>query len=536
MRRPFAAVFALIVLASSGAPTSRAFAQNVGQAASAASGSSAEAGAAVQGRGSTGVIAPVQISIPSLGLLGGLAPAPAPPVHDGTVAVPAVLIPVLTAPLVGEAAAESPVAADGVPAAGLLAASKPAPKVNGGAGRVKPSLAFEETMHKATLHREAQDEGQTLFDGRSVKPEGDGLLAFPPLTLVLRHPERVKFNGAAFLRMIESSDLRKNAKAGLAAQPPPAARAKSTRSLQSLFATAKHALQSFGHYVESTLRDYPRLYRKAATAAFVDAHPLVERMVRAFIRPDPAKDGVGSSAFSVRRWLGKGAVQRPSPIEEQTLELLAADDLLRSQAPRVLSEEELVRLMSGRASPSGTLGGRDGPDASLENFSRATRRVNDWVAAGADLDMAKILEINGILLSGTQNSHLAGVMRDLRVGHSKYYGFFFYAAPGSIPFYMRDFMDWYAAKKDTMTPIQLAALAYQQLVRVHPFIDANGRTTRLVMDFILQRNGYVPATFAGHFPEVVHSDSDSAVRSVRDGIWQALDVITAPEPAAAPPP
>ena len=46
-----------------------------------------------------------------------------------------------------------------------------------------------------------------------------------------------------------------------------------------------------------------------------------------------------------------------------------------------------------------------------------------------------------------------------------------------------------------------------------------------------QRNGHVPATFSGTFPEVVHSDSDAAVRGTRDGVWQALDVLTAPVPS-----
>lgn len=39
-------------------------------------------------------------------------------------------------------------------------------------------------------------------------------------------------------------------------------------------------------------------------------------------------------------------------------------------------------------------------------------------------------------------------------------------------------------------PLELAAWAHWKLVRIHPFQDGNGRTARIVMNFILNRNGY----------------------------------------------
>jgi len=40
--------------------------------------------------------------------------------------------------------------------------------------------------------------------------------------------------------------------------------------------------------------------------------------------------------------------------------------------------------------------------------------------------------------------------------------------------------------------IELAAYAHHELVRIHPFVDGNGRTARLLMNLILMRNGYPP--------------------------------------------
>lgn len=41
-------------------------------------------------------------------------------------------------------------------------------------------------------------------------------------------------------------------------------------------------------------------------------------------------------------------------------------------------------------------------------------------------------------------------------------------------------------------PIRYAALAHYKLVHIHPFTDGNGRTSRLLMNLILMRNGYPP--------------------------------------------
>lgn len=41
-------------------------------------------------------------------------------------------------------------------------------------------------------------------------------------------------------------------------------------------------------------------------------------------------------------------------------------------------------------------------------------------------------------------------------------------------------------------PIIQAALLHGELVKIHPFIDGNGRTSRLIMNLSLMNNGYNP--------------------------------------------
>ena len=46
-----------------------------------------------------------------------------------------------------------------------------------------------------------------------------------------------------------------------------------------------------------------------------------------------------------------------------------------------------------------------------------------------------------------------------------------------------------------MHPIKYAALAHYKLVFIHPFSDGNGRTARLLMNFLLMQVGYVLTGF-----------------------------------------
>lgn len=58
---------------------------------------------------------------------------------------------------------------------------------------------------------------------------------------------------------------------------------------------------------------------------------------------------------------------------------------------------------------------------------------------------------------------------------------------------MDEFLEWYYANKYTMTVPELAAWVQYKFVCIHPFIDGNGRTARLLMNLVLLQNGYPPA-------------------------------------------
>lgn len=55
---------------------------------------------------------------------------------------------------------------------------------------------------------------------------------------------------------------------------------------------------------------------------------------------------------------------------------------------------------------------------------------------------------------------------------------------------LAEFFRWYCRNRSKLHPAELAAVAHLKFVTVHSFGDGNGRVSRLIMNFILNRNGY----------------------------------------------
>ena len=64
--------------------------------------------------------------------------------------------------------------------------------------------------------------------------------------------------------------------------------------------------------------------------------------------------------------------------------------------------------------------------------------------------------------------------------------------PRKVPELMTQFCGWLRSGAD-LHPVAFAAEAHYRLVTIHPFIDGNGRTARLLMNLLLLMRGYPPA-------------------------------------------
>lgn len=63
--------------------------------------------------------------------------------------------------------------------------------------------------------------------------------------------------------------------------------------------------------------------------------------------------------------------------------------------------------------------------------------------------------------------------------------------PAKVPALMKAFAKRIPAMRKKSHPVEFAALLHKELVAIHPYVDGNGRTARLLMNLALVQRGYV---------------------------------------------
>jgi len=71
---------------------------------------------------------------------------------------------------------------------------------------------------------------------------------------------------------------------------------------------------------------------------------------------------------------------------------------------------------------------------------------------------------------------------------------FFFAKPEETPAKMQALEDWVRREleRGVLHPVEIATRCHHDFVLIHPFDDGNGRVARLLVNYILLRNGYPP--------------------------------------------
>jgi Fic family protein len=124
------------------------------------------------------------------------------------------------------------------------------------------------------------------------------------------------------------------------------------------------------------------------------------------------------------------------------------------------------------------------------NHKEGIQFLYDFVKKKKEPDEKIILKIHKIILRN---------ISDMDAGHYRNANVMITGAvhlPPSavkIPGLMMEFMEWYYKHKSKLSIVELAGWIHYKLVYIHPFIDGNGRTARLLMNLILMRHGYPPA-------------------------------------------
>lgn len=129
------------------------------------------------------------------------------------------------------------------------------------------------------------------------------------------------------------------------------------------------------------------------------------------------------------------------------------------------------------------------------NHDDAIDLINDFVTENLLLNQHRLLQIHQLILKGIDRKN-AGVYRSVqvRIMGSKHIP----PEPFLVQQLMDDYFTFYEEHKNLLHPVILAAEMHERLVSIHPFIDGNGRTSRLVMNLILLQNGFTIANLKGN--------------------------------------
>ncbi|MBF4515391.1 Fic family protein [Flavobacterium sp. ANB] len=130
------------------------------------------------------------------------------------------------------------------------------------------------------------------------------------------------------------------------------------------------------------------------------------------------------------------------------------------------------------------------------NHHEAIAFIKDLMNKNNSLNERDLLSIHNLILRGIIPED-AGRYRKVQVmiQGSNYMP----PQPLMVTQEIEEYFIWYEINKNKLHPVILAAEMHERLVTIHPFIDGNGRTSRLIMNLILMQKGYVIANIKGDY-------------------------------------
>jgi Fic family protein len=178
-------------------------------------------------------------------------------------------------------------------------------------------------------------------------------------------------------------------------------------------------------------------------------------------------------------WIA-GMQQRALILEAHHTTHIEGTHLTLDQSERLLSGEKPAGIKADDAKE-------------VINYSKAFDLVADYLGSGDPITEGLIREIHKRLVRGVRgNAAAPGEYRRVQnyVANSVTKEIIYTPPPPQdVSPLIAQFVSWLNSEQD-VHPILLAGIAQFQLVHIHPFLDGNGRTARLLSMLCLYRQGY----------------------------------------------
>ena len=150
---------------------------------------------------------------------------------------------------------------------------------------------------------------------------------------------------------------------------------------------------------------------------------------------------------------------------------------------KLASHPNLQAFQKIRTSQSRSLSGC--PKANI-NFLLAHKVISLWMRKDHILDASALIKLNNTLTGQCHKTFRTIPIFTALVRHID---------PQDLKQIMDQFFSRLASEKSSKEPLYQAFLYRYWLLSIHPFCEANGRTSQLVADYILLKNGYLPQAF-----------------------------------------
>jgi Fic family protein len=123
------------------------------------------------------------------------------------------------------------------------------------------------------------------------------------------------------------------------------------------------------------------------------------------------------------------------------------------------------------------------------NHKDAIHYMEEIIGKNEILSEWQIKNIHSLVLKGIMPGN-AGVYRqeNVFISGAEHIPPDFVHVPGQ----MAQLIEWYLGEGQTLHAVERAAILHSEFVKIHPFVDGNGRTARLLLNFELMKHGYVP--------------------------------------------
>ncbi|HUK54072.1 MAG TPA: Fic family protein, partial [Candidatus Binatia bacterium] len=211
---------------------------------------------------------------------------------------------------------------------------------------------------------------------------------------------------------------------------------------------------------------------------FAPRFAITHAITAALTRIERARGFLDAAKLS-EEWIGK-MQKRALVLEAHHTTHIEGSQLTLEQSERILAGKKVQ-------------GARPDDTKELLNYRKAFELVSNYLESGEPITEALIREIHKGLVQGVRGNRASpGEYRKIqnyivnsRTGEKIYTP----PPPLEVPQMMADFVAW-LQKEAQINSVIVAGIAQFQLVQIHPFVDGNGRSARLLSTLCLYRTGY----------------------------------------------